>query len=104
MRTKEQIIEEIKLQLDEKVAPMVAMHGGSVSFLDFDLETGEVELLLSGSCSGCAGSSATLKYGVENLLTHYIPEVKSVYGKDDYASSSPPFYHHSNFYPPDIDR
>lgn len=104
MRTKEQIIEEIKLQLDEKVAPMVAMHGGSVSFLDFDMETGEVELLLSGSCSGCAGSSATLKYGVENLLTHYIPEVKSVYGKDDYASSSLPFYYHSNFYPPDIDR
>jgi Fe-S cluster biogenesis protein NfuA len=49
MRTKEQIVEEIKLQLEEKVAPMVAMHGGSVSFLDFDMETGEVELLLSGS-------------------------------------------------------
>jgi Fe-S cluster biogenesis protein NfuA len=104
MRTKEQIVEEIKLQLEEKVAPMVAMHGGSVSFLDFDMETGEVELLLSGSCSGCAGSSATLKYGVENLLTHYIPEVKSVYGKDDYTSSAPPFYYHSNFYPTDIDR
>jgi Fe-S cluster biogenesis protein NfuA len=104
MRTKEQIVEEIKLQLEEKVAPMVAMHGGSVSFLDFDVDTGEVELLLSGSCSGCAGSSATLKYGVENLLTHYIPEVKSVYGRDDYSSMSQPFYSHSNFFPPDIDR
>lgn len=104
MRTKEEIVAEIKVQLEEKVAPMVAMHGGSVSFLEFDTETGEVELLLSGSCSGCAGSSMTLKYGVENLLKHYIPEVKSVYGRDDYSSSSAPFFYPSNFYNTDIDR
>lgn len=96
-RTKEEIVAEIKLQLDEKVAPMVAQHGGAVYFIDFDMDTGEVELMLSGSCSGCAGSTMTLKYGIENLLTHYIPEVKSVYGKDDPSTMSQPFYF-PNFY------
>lgn len=92
MRTKEEIVADIKIQLDEKVAPMVAHHGGAVYFLDFDVDTGEVELMLSGSCSGCAGSTITLKYGVENLLKHYIPEVKSVYGKDDPSTMSQPYF------------
>ena len=33
---------------------------------------------LQGSCSGCPSSTMTLKRGVENLLKHYIPEVKEV--------------------------
>jgi Fe-S cluster biogenesis protein NfuA len=33
---------------------------------------------LKGSCSGCPSSIMTLKQGVQNLLCHYIPEVKSV--------------------------
>lgn len=103
MRTKEEVVAEIKQQLEEKVAPMVAMHGGAVYFVDFDIDTGEVELMLSGSCSGCAGSTMTLKYGIENLLTHYIPEVKSVYGRDDPSSMSQPFFPPS-FYDTDFNR
>ena len=33
---------------------------------------------LAGSCQGCPSSSVTLKSGVENMLMHYIPEVKEV--------------------------
>lgn len=97
-RTKEEIVAAIIEQLDEKVAPMVDQHGGIVKFMDFDTDTGMVELMLSGSCSGCAGSSMTLKYGIENLLMHYIPEVKGVMGHHDPMSMSSPFYFQPTFY------
>ena len=34
--------------------------------------------MLKGSCSGCPSSTLTLKQGVQNLLSHYIPELKEV--------------------------
>lgn len=34
--------------------------------------------LLQGACSGCPSSTVTLKSGIENMLMHYIPEVKGV--------------------------
>lgn len=36
-----------------------------------------------GACSGCPSSSITLKSGIENMLMHYIPEVKGVIEADD---------------------
>jgi NFU1 iron-sulfur cluster scaffold homolog, mitochondrial len=33
---------------------------------------------MQGACSGCPSSSVTLKSGIENMLMHYIPEVKMV--------------------------
>ena len=41
-------------------------------------KNGIVTVELRGSCSGCPSSNMTLKQGVQNLLCHYIPEVKSV--------------------------
>ena len=51
----------------------------------FDEDSGEVTLKMQGACSGCPSSSVTLKSGIENMLMHYIPEVKSVVeaGPDD---------------------
>jgi Fe-S cluster biogenesis protein NfuA len=100
-RTKQEIMDDINVQLEEKVAPMVALHGGVVKLIDFNEDTGIVTMMMSGSCSGCAGSSMTLKYGIENLLTHYVPEVTAVVGQDD-PSMTQPFYprfnfHHSSF-------
>ena len=83
MRTKEEILKEINQIMEQKVAPNVAMHGGEVKVLDFDMDTGILRTLLSGSCSGCASSTITLKMGIENMLKHYIPEVKQVTGEDD---------------------
>lgn len=104
MRNKEEIVADITEQLNEKVAPMVDQHGGIVKFIDFDLDTGMVDLMLSGSCSGCAGSSQTLKYGIENLLMHYVPEVKGVMGHDDPMSMSAPYYSYPSFQYPDTDN
>ena len=67
---------EIINLLETKVKPVVASHGGDITFHSFN--NGIVSLELKGSCSGCPSSTATLKMGIENMLKHYIPEVKEV--------------------------
>ncbi len=62
--------------LDEKIRPAVAKDGGDIKFKEF--KDGVVKVQLQGSCSGCPSSTMTLKQGVQNLLCHYLPEVKKV--------------------------
>ena len=62
--------------LDEKIKPAVAKDGGDIKFKGF--KDGIVTVQLQGSCSGCPSSTITLKQGVQNLLCHYLPEVKEV--------------------------
>ena len=71
-----EIIDKINEVLDSKIRPAVARDGGDITFKSF--EDGVVTVELKGSCSGCPSSIMTLKQGVQNLLCHYIPEVKSV--------------------------
>ena len=69
-------IQQIKDVLETKVRPAVAKDGGDIQFVSFD--KGIVQVKLKGSCSGCPSSVMTLKQGVQNLLCHYVKEVKSV--------------------------
>lgn len=62
--------------LDTKIRPAVESDGGDIKFKEF--KDGIVTVKLEGSCSGCPSSIMTLKQGVQNLLCHYIPEVKEV--------------------------
>ena len=62
--------------LEEKIRPAVARDGGDIKFKEF--KDGVVKVQLQGSCSGCPSSTMTLKQGVQNLLRHYLPEVKEV--------------------------
>tara|TARA_B100000674_G_C37403612_1_gene717429 strand:- start:1 stop:561 length:561 start_codon:yes stop_codon:yes gene_type:complete len=62
--------------LETRVKPVVASHGGEISFHSFD--KGKVYLELKGSCAGCPSSTATLKMGIENMLKHYHPDIKEV--------------------------
>ena len=62
--------------LEEKIRPAVARDGGDIKFKEF--KDGIVKVQLQGSCSGCPSSTMTLKQGVQNLLKHYIKEVKEV--------------------------
>ena len=71
-----EIVAQIKELLETRVRPAVAQDGGDIVFRNF--EDGVVYLHLQGSCSGCPSSTATLKAGIENLLRHYIPEVREV--------------------------
>jgi len=71
-----EIIAQIKELLEARVRPAVARDGGDIIFHSY--VEGTVYLRMQGACSGCPSSTATLKYGIQNLLKHYIPEVESV--------------------------
>ncbi len=72
----DETVQQIKHLLDTRVRPAVAMDGGDITFHSF--EDGIVTLQMRGACQGCPSSTATLKMGIENMLRHYIPEVKEV--------------------------
>ncbi|OMJ28406.1 NifU-like protein [Smittium culicis] len=73
-----QIISEIKELLDTRIRPSIMEDGGDLEFVSFDLDTGTLKVSLQGACRGCSSSEVTLKNGIENMLTYYIPEVKIV--------------------------
>lgn len=62
--------------LEEYIRPAVESDGGAIDFKGFD--EGTVYVILKGSCAGCPSSTATLKFGIENLLKQHLPEVKEV--------------------------
>jgi len=74
------IVRQIKQLLGTRVRPAVAMDGGDIVFQGFD--EGIVTLQMRGACQGCPSSTATLKMGIENMLRHYIPEVREVRAAD----------------------
>ena len=66
----------IKELLDTRVRPAVAQDGGDITFKGY--RDGIVYLHMRGACAGCPSSTATLKYGIENLLRHFCPDVQEV--------------------------
>ena len=66
----------IKELLETRVRPAVAGDGGDITFRGF--KDGVVYLNMKGSCSGCPSSTATLKHGIQNLLRHFLPDVREV--------------------------
>ena len=89
-RTNEEIISQIKELIETQVKPGVAGHGGNIEFVSYD--KGHLLLELGGACSGCAGSTMTLKMGVENMLKHFVPEIQTVEAMDDPFSTVNPYY------------
>jgi Fe-S cluster biogenesis protein NfuA len=73
-----ELISQIKQVLEEYVKPAVESDGGAISFHSFDESTGQMKVLLQGSCSGCPSSQMTLKQGIESLMTRMVPAVKEV--------------------------
>ncbi|KAK9831192.1 hypothetical protein WJX74_006969 [Apatococcus lobatus] len=77
-----EVVAMIKELLETRIRPAVMEDGGDIVFQDFDEVSGVVVLKMQGACAGCPSSSVTLKSGIENMLMHYIPEVKSVMEAD----------------------
>lgn len=101
-RTNEEIVSVIKELIEEQVKPAVAGHGGNIEYVSYD--QGHLVLELGGACSGCAGSTMTLKMGVENMLKHFVPEVQTVEAVDDPFSTVDPFYERTPFIEDMIDH
>ncbi len=70
------VVRQIRDILDHKIRPAVAQDGGDITFQKY--EDGVVYLHMKGACAGCPSSTLTLKAGIENMLRHYIPEVREV--------------------------
>mgnify|MGYP005682463317 FL=1 len=100
-RTKDQILHDIESVMEKYINTTVAQHGGLVEIKEFDMETGKLTMMMKGACSGCAGSTATLKKGIESTMKHYIPEIKSVEGEDDPNSTTKPYYEYNSWDGPD---
>ncbi len=69
-------VETIKDLLETRIRPAVAGDGGDITFRGF--KDGIVFLAMKGSCAGCPSSTATLKHGIQNLLKHFLPDVREV--------------------------
>ncbi|GLD98099.1 hypothetical protein PINS_up006796 [Pythium insidiosum] len=74
----DEVVAMIKELLETRIRPSVQEDGGDIFYKGFDEDSGIVKLQLAGSCAGCPSSSVTLKNGVENMLKHYIPEVRGI--------------------------
>ncbi|HAO81525.1 MAG: Nitrogen-fixing NifU domain-containing protein [Parcubacteria group bacterium GW2011_GWD2_43_10] len=72
-----EIIEKIKSVLAE-AEPYVAGHGGHISFIDWQPESGRVLVNLQGTCEHCSLSTITLKFGLEEALKKDLPQVREV--------------------------
>ena len=68
----------IKEIITTRVRPFVQDDGGDIKYISFDEKTGIVVVEMKGSCAGCPSSTVTLKNGIQNMLKHYVPEVKEV--------------------------
>ena len=69
-------VENIKELIETRVRPAVAGDGGDITFRGY--RDGVVYLNMRGACSGCPSSTATLKHGIQNLLRHFLPEIREV--------------------------
>eukprot|EP00597_Dinobryon_sp_UTEXLB2267_P004735 CAMPEP_0170074640 /NCGR_PEP_ID=MMETSP0019_2-20121128/11908_1 /TAXON_ID=98059 /ORGANISM="Dinobryon sp., Strain UTEXLB2267" /LENGTH=197 /DNA_ID=CAMNT_0010285073 /DNA_START=154 /DNA_END=747 /DNA_ORIENTATION=+ len=76
--TDDEIVATIKELMETRIRPSVQEDGGDIFYEGFDPITGLVKVRLAGSCVGCPSSTVTLRNGVENMLMHYIPEVKGI--------------------------
>lgn len=86
-----EIVKMIKEILDTRIRPTIQDDGGDVEFRDFNPQTGWVSLKLVGACRTCSSSTLTLRNGIENMLMHYIPEVKGVERVEEQEESSEEF-------------
>ena len=69
-------VSSIKELLDTRVRPAVAADGGDITFRAY--KDGIVYLNMRGACAGCPSSTATLRNGIQNLLRHFLPDVREV--------------------------
>ncbi|MDX1568306.1 MAG: NifU family protein [Longimicrobiales bacterium] len=82
--------DRIRELLEARINPAVAMHGGHIGLAD--VKGGEIFIVMSGGCQGCALSRMTLKQGVERMIRQEIPEVTAVHDVTDHAKGDNPYY------------
>ena len=67
------LFERVQRCIDEKIRPFIQMDGGEIEVIELTPEK-ILKVKLHGACHGCAASSVTLQYGVQNALNEEFPE------------------------------
>ncbi len=67
---------KVKDILETRVRPLVQRDGGDVEFVSF--ENGLLKIKMTGACKGCPKSRATLKQGIQRMVSGLVPEVTNV--------------------------
>jgi Fe-S cluster biogenesis protein NfuA len=70
-------------ELIDLIRPAVQADGGDLVLLKADVDSGQIEVQLQGSCSSCAISSTTLQAGVERILKERLDWITEVFGSVD---------------------
>jgi len=69
------------LEAVEAIRPALQSDGGDMRVLEFDEETGRLDIELLGACGGCPMSTMTLKAGIERIIRDRVPGVTEVRAK-----------------------
>lgn len=64
------VLDEIRIYLNED--------GGDVEFVNCDIDTGILNIRLTGNCESCPMSEMTLRAGIERYIKHKIPEITRI--------------------------
>jgi Fe-S cluster biogenesis protein NfuA len=74
-------VESALLEAIEAIRPALQSDGGDMRVLEYDEETGTVDIELLGACGGCPMSTMTLKAGIERILKDRVPGLNEVRAK-----------------------
>jgi len=73
----EKSLEEKVKDIIDVLRPQLQFDGGDVLFVELTADN-VVKVELKGACGSCPHSQMTLKKGIEALIRHDLPEIKSV--------------------------
>lgn len=85
-------LEDINEFIQDTINPGLAMHGGYLKIVDYNQETGVLDLFMGGGCQGCASSTATLKLMITTTLTEEFPGITSIEDATDHSAGMNPYY------------
>jgi Fe/S biogenesis protein NfuA len=85
------LMERVEYQLQSRINPQLASHGGRVSLMEIT-DDGIAVLQFGGGCNGCSMIDVTLKDGIEKELLENFPELKRVRDLTEHQRGEHSFY------------
>ena len=82
---------EIETIVTTEVNPMLAAHGGFVTFAGHDTE-GTAYFTMGGGCHGCSMSRQTMLEGVQTMVSAKVPTITKVRDLTDHSTGENPFF------------
>lgn len=73
-----EVVLAIKELICSRIRPMLTADGGNLRYVGYNIEDGQIFVMLEGACRNCPSAGETLKNGIERMIMHWIPEVTGV--------------------------